>query len=197
MSENKFGGRKRSSRRSYRPAKGLGHRSKKKEHEAKDAREKVLAGDDGEEKIFDDKRHAKEIERAENIAAGLPPEGEKKPKPKPTPNRKPANDGPRNQRSNKSRNTRKSDEFKPVAMKEPPPQGIVNSIKAAASKVIRKVQRMIKPKVSTHKEVIISAEALETRVAVTVEGRLEEFTIERTTEDRLVGSIFKGKVRNL
>ncbi|HZM02222.1 MAG TPA: Rne/Rng family ribonuclease, partial [Candidatus Saccharimonadales bacterium] len=28
-------------------------------------------------------------------------------------------------------------------------------------------------------------------------GRLEEFTIERTTEERLVGSIFKGKVRNL
>ncbi len=29
------------------------------------------------------------------------------------------------------------------------------------------------------------------------EGKLEEFTIERTTEERLVGSIFKGKVRNL
>src|SRR5690606_14975995 len=49
----------------------------------------------------------------------------------------------------------------------------------------------------THKEVIINAESLETRVAVTIEGKLEEFTIERTTEDRLVGSIFKGKVRNL
>ena len=29
------------------------------------------------------------------------------------------------------------------------------------------------------------------------EGKLEEFNIERTTEERLVGSIFKGKVRNL
>ena len=29
------------------------------------------------------------------------------------------------------------------------------------------------------------------------DGRLEELTIERTTEERLVGSIFKGKVRNL
>ena len=29
------------------------------------------------------------------------------------------------------------------------------------------------------------------------DGKLEEFTIERTTEERLVGSIFKGKVRNL
>jgi ribonuclease G len=34
-------------------------------------------------------------------------------------------------------------------------------------------------------------------VAVSEEGRLEEFNIERTTEERLVGSIFKGKVRNL
>ena len=33
--------------------------------------------------------------------------------------------------------------------------------------------------------------------AVLEEGKLEEFTIERTTEERLVGSIFKGKVRNL
>jgi ribonuclease G len=29
------------------------------------------------------------------------------------------------------------------------------------------------------------------------DGKLEEFNIERTTEERLVGSIFKGKVRNL
>ena len=29
------------------------------------------------------------------------------------------------------------------------------------------------------------------------EGKLEEFTIERTTDERLVGSIFKGRVRNL
>src|SRR6185295_18697988 len=42
-----------------------------------------------------------------------------------------------------------------------------------------------------------NAESLETRVAVLEAGRLEEFTIERTTEDRLVGSIFKGRVRNL
>jgi len=34
-------------------------------------------------------------------------------------------------------------------------------------------------------------------VAVTEDGKLEEFNIERTTEERLVGSIFKGKVRNL
>lgn len=195
MSENKFGGRKRTGRRSYRPTKGLGHRSKKKEREARDAREKVVTGDDdGDENIFDDKRHAKEIERAENIAAGLPPEGEKKP----ARNKNGEKRGPRNQRQQQARKGEKRDpEFKPVALKEAPQEGIVNSIKAAASKVIQKVQRMIKPKIATHKEVIINAEALETRVAVTIEGKLEEYSIERTTEDRLVGSIFKGRVRNL
>ena len=54
-----------------------------------------------------------------------------------------------------------------------------------------------KREAKAHKEIIINAESLETRVALQEEGRLEEFTIERTTEERLVGSIFKGKVRNL
>jgi ribonuclease G len=56
---------------------------------------------------------------------------------------------------------------------------------------------LIKPEKKTHKEVIINAETLETRVGVLEDGKLEEFNIERTTEERLVGSIFKGKVRNL
>ena len=62
---------------------------------------------------------------------------------------------------------------------------------------LKKVQRIIKPDNRPHKEVIINAETLETRVAVTEDGKLEEFNIERTTEERLVGSIFKGRVRNL
>jgi ribonuclease G len=63
--------------------------------------------------------------------------------------------------------------------------------------MIRKVQRFIKPVKKVHKEVIINSESLEIRVAVLEEGRLEEFTIERTSDERLVGSIFKGKVKNL
>src|SRR5208283_1844417 len=86
--------------------------------------------------------------------------------------------------------------FAPIPIKEQN-RGIVETIRAAASTLVKKVQRLIKPVEKIHKEVIINAESLETRVAVTEEGRLEEFTIERTTEERLVGSIFKGKVRNL
>jgi ribonuclease G len=47
------------------------------------------------------------------------------------------------------------------------------------------------------KEIIVNAEALENRVAVLEDGQLEEFTIERTTEKRIVASVFKGRVKNL
>ncbi|HTA95315.1 MAG TPA: Rne/Rng family ribonuclease, partial [Verrucomicrobiae bacterium] len=80
---------------------------------------------------------------------------------------------------------------------EPPPKGIVEAIKSAATNIVKKVQRLIRPEKRTNKDVVINAETLETRVAILEEGKLEEFNIERTTEERLVGSIFKGKVRNL
>jgi ribonuclease G len=47
------------------------------------------------------------------------------------------------------------------------------------------------------KELIVNVESLETRVALLEEGRLESFFIERASEDRIVGSIFKGKIQNL
>ena len=49
----------------------------------------------------------------------------------------------------------------------------------------------------TNKEIIINAEMLEKRVVLLENGRLEEFHIERTNEQRLVGSIFKGRIKNL
>lgn len=48
-----------------------------------------------------------------------------------------------------------------------------------------------------NKETIINAESLETRAAVLQNGNLEEFYIERFDEERVVGSIFKGKIQNL
>ena len=47
------------------------------------------------------------------------------------------------------------------------------------------------------REIIISVEKLATRVAVMENGRLEEFMAEHSEEERLVGSIFKGRVQNL
>ncbi|MBR1920484.1 MAG: Rne/Rng family ribonuclease [Kiritimatiellae bacterium] len=47
------------------------------------------------------------------------------------------------------------------------------------------------------REIIINAEKLETRVAVLEDGRLEEFMVEHPEAERLVGSVFKGRVQNL
>ena len=47
------------------------------------------------------------------------------------------------------------------------------------------------------REIIVNVERLETRVAVVENGRLEEFMVEHPEEERLVGSIFKGRVQNL
>ena len=47
------------------------------------------------------------------------------------------------------------------------------------------------------KEIIISVEKLEIRVATLANGVLEDFKIEHPTEERIVGSIFKGRVQNL
>ena len=62
---------------------------------------------------------------------------------------------------------------------------------------VKKFIRNLLPKKPSGKEIIINAESLETRVAIVEKSQLEDFTIERNNVDRLVASIFKGKVRNL
>lgn len=47
------------------------------------------------------------------------------------------------------------------------------------------------------KQLIVNHEKLQTRVALVEDGRLEEYYIERATEPRIVGSIYKGRIRNL
>ncbi|HYE32028.1 MAG TPA: Rne/Rng family ribonuclease [Methylomirabilota bacterium] len=137
----------------------------------------------GPEAVFDG-RHTKEIERAENVAAGLPADPHEA-------STQTTNVAPEPQPQ------KPEPEYKPIEVQSAAPVGIVETIRAAAEKVIKRVQRLIKPEKQTHKEVLINAESLETRVAVLEDGRVEEFTIERTEDDRLVGSIYKGKVRNL
>ena len=175
----------------FRPAGGVHANIRRPDRAAQEARAEAIGEKGGPENIYDKSRFQKEIERAENVAAGLPPEGAPA-GPAAAPSKKdfrePHMDTPAEV---------KEDSYQPVEISEPPAQGLVGAIKAAANKVIRKVQRLIKPKPKSHKEVIINSESLEIRVAVLEEGRLEEFNIERTTEERLVGSIFKGKVRNL
>jgi ribonuclease G len=47
------------------------------------------------------------------------------------------------------------------------------------------------------RQIVINAESLETRVAILDHGELSDFFVERAGEDRIVGSIFKGRVQNL
>ena len=47
------------------------------------------------------------------------------------------------------------------------------------------------------REIIVNAEKLETRVAVVENAHIEEFQVEHPSEDRLVGSVFKGRIQNL
>lgn len=189
MSDRNFSRRRRGGMR-FRPSGGLGQQQKP-DRDATEARAAATTGQQGgPEKVYE-RRHTTEIERAENIAAGLPPEGlpaEKSAETVKGSFREPNLTTPAHVEEEKP--------FAPVQVKEQP-KGIVETIRSAAASLVKKVQRLIKPEKKTHKEVIINAETLETRVGVLEDGKLEEFNIERTTEERLVGSIFKGKVRNL
>jgi len=188
MSSNNFSRRRRGMR--FKPKGGLSPAHQKTDREAVEARADVVSEQGGNERLFE-KRHLHEIERAENLAAGLPPEG--KPESpvattETTPHDHSAAPAPAAPAA--------EEKFEPVKLVEPA-KGFIETIKDAAANIVKKVQRLIRPEKKIHKEVIINAETLETRVAVTEEGKLEEFNIERTTEERLVGSIFKGRVRNL
>jgi len=187
MSNNNFSRRRRGGMR-FRPKGGLGQNPQKPDREAVQARAEVVSEQGGNERLFE-KRHTHEIERAENIAAGLPPGG--------IPETPEQHEHEHKAEIPASVNAPVVEEkFAPVKIQEQP-KGVLEAIKTAATNLVKKVQRLIKPVKKIHKEVIINAETLETRVAVTEDGKLEEFNIERTTEERLVGSIFKGKVRNL
>lgn len=188
MSDRTFSRRRRSQR--FRPGKG---QTFKPERAASEARAEAIGGKSTDESVFDLRRHATEIQRAENRAAGLPED---------TPDASPAaiadpakREGYREPHLDEPEQVVEEAETPPPP--PPRPTGIVGMVKAAAERVLHTVRRLVRPKESSNKEVIVNSESLETRVAVVEHGKLEEFTIERTGDDRLVGSIYKGKVRNL
>lgn len=188
---NRFSNR-RGGPRHFRPSGGLNPNAKP-DRAAALARLAATGGAQvsGDESVFARGREH-EIRRSENLAAGLPAEGEAHGAPKPAGRhdyREPNLDTPEEVNAEEG-------DFKPVVVKEQP-KGFIASIKHAAQRVVSKVKKLMKPEVKVHKEVIINAESLETRVGVLEDGRLEEFTIERTADERLVGSIYKGKIRNL
>ncbi len=179
----------------FRPSGGF-NQNQKPDRSALQARAEAT-GEKQPDSVFERARHEQEIQRAENLAAGLPAEAP--PAPAAEPSGEPEGRGKRGAFRKPHPETPpevEEEKYEPVPL-ETQPTGLGGIIKSAANKVMRKVQRLIKPEAKTHKELIINAESLELRVALVEQGRLEELTIERTTEERLVGSIFKGKVRNL
>ena len=201
------GNRRRSGGMRFKPSTGVGPKNKKAQKAAAVARAEAIENvTSDDEAVFDESRHSREIQRSENLAAGLPPdisdeaikerEEQKSADSQATPS-KAKRGGQGNRRGRKGRNREPEKPFEPVEVPDQPPQGIVETIKAATDKVIERVKRVFIPLSKSHKELIINAEPLESRVAVLEEGTLEEFTIERNEEHRLVGSIYKGVVKNL
>src|SRR6266511_5257794 len=195
MSERSFSRRRRGGHR-FRPTGGMSANVQRPDRAASEARAEALGDKPSEESVFDRARHEREIQRSENLAAGLPADAPAV-APAPAPGEQKKRDFREPDLAIPAEVKEEETGYEPVHVKEQPPQGFVDAIKVAATNVIKRVQKFIKPTQKLHKEVIINAESLETRVAVLEDGKLEEFTIERTSDERLVGSIFKGKVKNL
>jgi len=94
-------------------------------------------------------------------------------------------------------------------LKSPPPEGMAepvdpaqirNDARARAQKrpLITRIIDTFRKEKKSFRELIINAEPLEKRVALLEDGILQKFDIERGGgEDRIVGSIFKGRIKNL
>ncbi|MFA5266287.1 MAG: ribonuclease E/G, partial [Opitutaceae bacterium] len=63
--------------------------------------------------------------------------------------------------------------------------------------ILQKILSVFQKAKTSYRELIINSEPLEKRVALLVDGRLEKFEIERQSDDRMVGGIYKGRIKNL
>ncbi|HEY1794277.1 MAG TPA: ribonuclease E/G, partial [Opitutaceae bacterium] len=75
-------------------------------------------------------------------------------------------------------------------------------LKAGASEraqqrpLLQKIVAAFKKEKGSYRELIINSEPLEKRVALLVDGRLVKYEIERESDDRMVGGIYKGRNKN-
>ncbi|MBI5769155.1 MAG: Rne/Rng family ribonuclease [Verrucomicrobia bacterium] len=63
--------------------------------------------------------------------------------------------------------------------------------------LLQKIVAFFQKEKGSYRELIINSEPLEKRVALLVDGRLEKFEIERESDNRMVGGIYKGRIKNL
>ena len=135
MSERNFSRRRNKGPMRFRPTGGLGA------PKATQARTEATSNKTANEEVFDTGRHTREIEESENLAAGLPAE---------TPPPEVQEEAQSYKRDYREPNletpaeVKAEEEFSPVHVPDRP-EGIVESIRVAANKVLKKVQRLIKP----------------------------------------------------
>src|SRR6201990_2017271 len=64
--------------------------------------------------------------------------------------------------------------------------------------MLEKVRKILGlPSRKTGNKIVLSVEKLESRVALLENGRREEYSVERNSSRNIVGSVYKGKVRNI
>lgn len=91
---------------------------------------------------------------------------------------------------------------------QPPAPGDVASVNPAELKagakeraqqrpLLQKIIASFKKDKGSYRELIINSEPLEKRVALLIDGRLDKFEIERESDSRMVGGIYKGRIKNL
>tara|TARA_B100000029_G_scaffold500311_1_gene571865 strand:- start:927 stop:2945 length:2019 start_codon:yes stop_codon:yes gene_type:complete len=188
-------GKKRGMR--FKPSGGFNRRSNRTGVKARADVDTVKTTQD---EIYNTREHESEIVRSENKAHGLPPNADLE---SAKAQRQMINEEGislyerQNGKKAKRKNISDKDSFEPVKLPEEPVKSVTDKIQRVAKKIYGKVKGVFRPIQHSHKEVLINAESLETRVAITVKGQLENLTIERVDDLRMVGSIYKGKIRNL
>jgi ribonuclease G len=69
--------------------------------------------------------------------------------------------------------------------------------RAANRPILQKILGMFRKEKGSFRELVINSEPLEKRVALLVDGTLDRFEIERESDNRMVGGIYKGRIKNL
>jgi ribonuclease G len=69
--------------------------------------------------------------------------------------------------------------------------------RAADRPILQKILNLFRKEKGSFRELVINSEPLEKRVALLVDGVLDRFEIERESDNRMVGGIYKGKIKNL
>ncbi|MGA3007394.1 MAG: Rne/Rng family ribonuclease [Opitutaceae bacterium] len=91
----------------------------------------------------------------------------------------------------------------PPALSETPERIDPADLKSGAQErakqrpLLQKILNIFQKEKSSYRELIINSEPLEKRVALLIDGVLDKFEIERESDNRMVGGIYKGRIKNL